>query len=68
MVKENGAAGKGVRVWQTSAMPIQKQEKHIRRNDYEHWIHICKNYFLDSWLSAAPRATHSFDRKHKYDI
>jgi len=36
MVKENGAAGKGVRVWQTSAMPIQKQEKHIRRNDYEH--------------------------------
>lgn len=42
-LKQTRWQGEGVRGWQTSAIPIQKQEKHIRRTYYEQWIHACKN-------------------------
>lgn len=67
-IKANRVEGGGCQGLQTSAIPIQKQEKHIRRTYYEYWIHAYKKQFLNSWLSDAPRATHSFDRKNKYDI
>lgn len=66
-LKQKGQQREGMRGWQTTAIPIQKQKKHIMRTYDEYWAHACKNLLLDSWLSGAPGARHSLGRKNKYD-
>lgn len=66
VIKAKRAAGVG---WVSrparSLQYIFRSKKDIRRTYYDHWIHACKNYLLDFWLSAAHRATQSFERKNK---